>query len=126
VHDLLRPGANAIGVLLLLLLLLLLLSVTPPRARHIPDSHLWSLAADGSRPRRWLAWHGAGVWLGSGQYDSSWTHAWCSAKQGCRPELGLRLLLRATLVNGTQITLARTSTAPSTGSTTAVPTAGES
>eukprot|EP01048_Picozoa_sp_COSAG05_P016318 COSAG05_NODE_2085_length_3597_cov_2.234420_3_plen_569_part_00 len=48
-----------------------------------------------------------GVWLGSGQYDSSWTHSWCSARKGCSPELGLRLLLRLTLANGTKLTIAR-------------------
>ena len=45
-----------------------------------------------------------GVWLGSGQYDSHWTQAWC--KRGCKPELGLRLLLRAALANGTTVTVA--------------------
>ena len=47
-----------------------------------------------------------GVWLGSGQYDSVWTHAWCNSKKGCKPELGLRLLLRVTLRNGTSLTVA--------------------
>ena len=35
-----------------------------------------------------------GVWLGGGQYDSTWTHAWFKGPHGTSPPLGLRLLLR--------------------------------
>ena len=49
-----------------------------------------------------------GVWLGGGQYDSTWTHAWFKGP-GAHPPLGLRLLLRITLTNGTVVTAAASS-----------------
>ena len=51
-----------------------------------------------------------GVWLGGGQYDSTWTHAWWKGPRGSQPPLGLRLMLRLTLKNGTAITLAASGT----------------
>ena len=50
-----------------------------------------------------------GVWLGGGQYDSTWTHAWFKGPHGTSPPLGLRLLLRLTLKNGTSTVVARSS-----------------
>lgn len=50
-----------------------------------------------------------GVWLGGGQYDSTWTHAWWKGPHGSHPPLGLRLILRLTLKNGTAVTLATSS-----------------
>jgi alpha-L-rhamnosidase len=51
-----------------------------------------------------------GVWLGKGQYDSTWTHAWFNAKEhGSSPPLGLRLVLRVTLKNGTALTVSTSS-----------------
>ena len=50
-----------------------------------------------------------GIWLGKGQYDSTWTHAWWPGTKTsghAAPPLALRLLLKATLTNGTTLTLA--------------------
>jgi hypothetical protein len=61
-----------------------------------------------------------GVWLGGGEYNSRWTHAWCGQNEGpCKglqkgqgPPLALRLLLRATLTNGSQVTLLKSVAGP--------------